>query len=232
MLKVQKFNDSEIRTILFNEEWWFVAKDVSVALEYSETSAMTRHLDKEELYNCTDLSIVKLIGVDNRVKNMTLITEKGLLELISKSEKITLSKKHELIKELFPYKDIVVIDSRKEILFIEKLIKTLEPLDLIMIKQYKVNNYRIDLYIKDWNIAIEYDENDHMSYTHNQHKGRQIEIENKLGCTFLRLSDNKSDEHNIGIVFNEILNKSTSYALNNASEILEDGEYMMSYSNN
>ena len=54
------------------------------------------------------------------------------------------------------------------------------------------------------NIAIEYDENGHANYTYEQHEGRQKEIENKLGCRFIRVTDNNSDEYNISLVIKEI----------------------------
>ena len=36
-----------IRVFIRNEEFWFVAKDISDILKYSETNAMTKRLDSE-----------------------------------------------------------------------------------------------------------------------------------------------------------------------------------------
>lgn len=44
-------------------------------------------------------------------------------------------------------------------------------------EQYKVLNYRIDFFMPYFNIAIEYDENNHKNYTYEQQEGRQKEIE-------------------------------------------------------
>ena len=54
------------------------------------------------------------------------------------------------------------------------------------------------------NIAIEYDENYHNTYTYEQHEGRQKEIEKELGCKFIRISDKNSDDYNIGFVLKEL----------------------------
>ena len=43
------FNNLPVRTVLIDDEPWFVAKDVADILEYSDTQAMTRRLDKEDI---------------------------------------------------------------------------------------------------------------------------------------------------------------------------------------
>lgn len=65
-------------------------------------------------------------------------------------------------------------------------------------KQYDVLNYKIDYYIPVLKLAIEYDENDHKDYTYNKQELRQKDIENKLGCSFIRLSDKNTDIYNLG----------------------------------
>lgn len=102
---------------------------------------------------------------------------------------------------------------RKEIEFLNQLKEVLEPFNLKGIKQYSIINkygtrYRIDYYIPSLNIAIEYDENDHSNYTYEAHEGRQMEIEDILGCRFIRVSDSNTNEYNIGFVIKNIFNKS------------------------
>jgi len=89
---------------------------------------------------------------------------------------------------------------RKEICFIDKLEKVLKPMGLKGKRQYKIGNYRIDYYISKLNIAIEYDENNHQSYTYKQQEGRQNYIEDRLHCTFIRVTDKIDDYINIGII--------------------------------
>ena len=82
----------------------------------------------------------------------------------------------------------------------------LKPFGLKGIKQYKVKSYRIDYYIESVNIAIEYDEADHINYSYKKHEGRQKEIEKELGCRFIRVSNNDNNAYNIGKVIKEIFN--------------------------
>ena len=99
---------------------------------------------------------------------------------------------------------------RKEITFLDKLEQALKPFNITGIRQFPIDindkHYRIDYYIQNLNIAIEYDENGHKNYSYDKHKGRQKEIEKKLGCKFIRVIDFESDEYNIGLVFKELFN--------------------------
>lgn len=72
------FNNLPVRTVLIDDEPWFVAKDVADILEYSETAQMTRRLEKE------DSMSVKLTGMNMK---STIINESGLYEAIIGSKK-------------------------------------------------------------------------------------------------------------------------------------------------
>lgn len=104
-------------------------------------------------------------------------------------------------------KEIIIRESqRKEISFLDKLEKSLEPFGIIGVRQYSLFNgkYRIDYYIESMEVAIEYDEIGHRSYTYEAEEGRQKEIEESLKCRFIRVSEKYSDEYNIGVVIKNI----------------------------
>ena len=123
-----------------------------------------------------------------------------------------------------------ITSSCKEEEFINKLIEVLKPLGLKSFKkQFKISKYRIDLYLPELNIAIEYDENNHKGYTYEQQEGRQKEIEENLGCKFIRVTDNKTDEHNIGYVINKMFDelikfRNKKYSTCTLGEILKQEE--------
>lgn len=75
-----KFETREVRTLLVDDQPWFVVADVSAALEYSVPSAMTRHLDEDE----KGVSIVHTPGGD---QEMLVINESGLYSAILRSRK-------------------------------------------------------------------------------------------------------------------------------------------------
>lgn len=80
MDKLQIFKNSEfgeVRTVIIENEPWFVAKDVADALKYSETNAMTRRLDDEDVIS------TKLTDMNMR---STLINESGLYAAVIGSQ--------------------------------------------------------------------------------------------------------------------------------------------------
>lgn len=82
-MQVFNFNGADVRIRQDeNGEPWFVAKDVSDVLDYSDTSAMTRRLDDDEK---TTLQISQ--DGSNYKTNITLINESGLYSAILGSTK-------------------------------------------------------------------------------------------------------------------------------------------------
>lgn len=59
------------------------------------------------------------------------------------------------------------------------------------ILQCPVDNYRIDLYIPKFNLAIEIDEEEH-KYKKDYDDIRQRYIENKIHCKFVRINEGES----------------------------------------
>lgn len=148
-----------------------------------------------------------LIG-SNRTKDVFVFSEIGYRKLVNLMKNKSIGET--ILKEYFNSDEFNVfidkLENAKEINFLNKLEKVLEPFSIKGIRQYKVFSYRIDYYISSLNIAIEYDENGHKNYTYDAHEGRQKEIEKELGCRFIRVVDKYSDEYNIGYVIKNIFN--------------------------
>jgi len=69
-----------------------------------------------------------------------------------------------------------------------------------------VDGYRIDIYIPEFNLAIEYDEiKGHHTYEQDDDIIRQKYIENKLGCTFIRISETLTLEEGINKILKYIM---------------------------
>lgn len=74
------FEGHEVRVLMIQGAPWFVANDVACALQYSEASAMTRHLDEDE----KGLSIAQTLGGN---QELLVINEAGLYSAILRSRK-------------------------------------------------------------------------------------------------------------------------------------------------
>ena len=135
---------------------------------------------------------------------MYYMTKEGFLLLTASYRgKDVLEKKLEILKDagMIPPS----LPKRREEQFFTKLKRSLKPLGLEVKEQFNVSTYKIDGYIEELNLAIEYDE-EHHKYTLEEDAERQRNIEKLLGCKFVRLKEERDDETNIGIVFKEILN--------------------------
>ena len=201
--KIQLFTNEEldmkVRVVEINGEPWLVGKDVAEVLGYARpTKTIQDHVDEE------DKKSIKIVDSIGRLQNTPVINERGVYCLLQRS-RLSNIQKQELLSSL-NLKEKFVLTSRKEIEFIDQLEETLKPFNLIGIRQYKINSYRIDYYIPSLNLAIEYDENDHQGYSYEAHEGRQKEIEDTLKCRFIRVTDDNTNNFNIGLVLKEMFN--------------------------
>ena len=199
------FNNAEfgkVRVVNIDGEGWLAGKDVAELLGYKNTrDALSKHVDEE------DKMLVSVYdGKQNR--NMVIVNESGLYQLIAKSKTITKKQKEDSINffKKFGMLNDVTLHSRKEIEFIDKLERALLAFDVTGKKQHNILDYKIDYYIPSLNVAIEYDENGHKNYTYEAHELRQELIQKELGCRFIRVTDEKNDEFNIGLVIKELFN--------------------------
>ena len=100
MKELQIFKSSEfgqIRTIIKDNEPWFVGKDITEKLGYQNGSRdITRHVDEE------DIEVISIPN-DKQSRNMLVINESGLYSLILSSKLPTAKKfKHWVTSEVLP----------------------------------------------------------------------------------------------------------------------------------
>ena len=105
--------------------------------------------------------------------------------------------------------------------YVYNVSKQQETLDIIIaafktlscIPEYKVDQYRIDLYFPDLKVAVECDEHGHVNRDKQYEQNREHFIKNKLGCVFVRYNPD-SPGFNIGNVIHEIVNIYFKYETN------------------
>lgn len=84
-----------------------------------------------------------------------------------------------------------VRSARFEYKYLNEIKDFLNLMNVESVEQYQVDNYRIDLYIPKYNIAIEIDEEEH-KYKRDYDLTRQNYIENKIHCKFIRINEGES----------------------------------------
>lgn len=98
------------------------------------------------------------------------------------------------------------LPERKELEFVDILKETMKPLGLTIETQkvFPKLDFRVDVFIPELNLAIEYDEKEHI-YKIEKDKQRQALIQARTGIEFLGVSEDVSHLENVGIVFAGIL---------------------------
>lgn len=182
-----KYNDVNI---IKNEEQPYTlynCKDISLLFDVKNVRSITRY------YSDNDI-IKRLCDTSGGKQVMSYFTYNGLMKFLSKSRKPKIIEFAKIFNLDLISKNYLCIETDT----ISCIMKTFKK--EVMISQYKVDNYILDLYFVDYKLAIECDEN-HTDIEYDNK--RQNEIEYKLGCKFIRYKPYEKD-FNIFDLLNEI----------------------------
>jgi very-short-patch-repair endonuclease len=208
-----KIDDHSINTINENNTLWICAKDVCKYLLYKNT--------KKAIIDMVSSKNIKTRNnfIQNCIANSgsTKYTNKdGLTELLLKS-KLSPTKILKVARafdiEINTY-NRVSCDGAD----IKVLSKEQQTLDNIMnafdgetfITQHSIGEYRIDLYLPKYKLAIECDEYDHKDRDKLHEQTREKYITNTLKCTFIRFNPD-AQNFNIFNVINKIYKHINTY---------------------
>lgn len=99
----------------------------------------------------------------------------------------------------------VVVQPRKEIRFVAELTAYLGALGISIETQKYIGTYRVDVYIPEYNIVVEFDERDHTHITNEvKDVARQRTIEKQINCKFIRVSEDTMIGEALAIIHKEI----------------------------
>lgn len=182
-----------------NSDILFRASDIGEILDIASIRSTIRDFDSTEKVICNILT-------PGGHQNILFLTEKGLKHLLCKSRKpnsIKLAKNLgiNLYDSFFIPIETSIVKCIKEIYKSEEIIE-----------QYNVDQYKIDLYFKKHNIAIECDEFAH-NFTIEEDKLREEYIKEKIsGIVFIRFKQSKTQNiDNFSILLNNINNYLKKY---------------------
>ena len=99
--------------------------------------------------------------------------------------------------------DEVFASTTSEEIFMNNLEKIFSYMNLNIERQKIDNNYRLDGYIPEIDVVIEYDENGHAHYNSEKEYEREMYIKNKYSH-IVRVNDFSDVLDNVGIVVNKI----------------------------
>lgn len=160
-----------------------------------------------KIINASDALLRLPEGFKIKLNGHWMLTPGGIIQLIQSSAKLTAEEKQALVKELFNLDAPIILTSRKETEFMAALCKILDTMNIKYVRQYPVLNYKLDLYLPQYNICVEYDEAaGHRSYDQDKEMTRTMTISEYLqDCLMIRLNDYDDMYYSIGKVMQEIL---------------------------
>lgn len=197
----------EVRAVIINDEFYFIAKDIASSLGYKDPKNTIKN-------QCQNRILVSIPHPQNNKKMLKVnaIPKSDLLTLILHSQKYSEIEKKNIINSLVSSnildENICVLHSRKEIEFKNKLYEFFDALNIDVVHQYNIlDKYIVDFYIPLYNVVIEYDENGHKYYLYENEQLREENITKHLHCTFIRIKESDTDEYNLGIIMKKLLER-------------------------
>ena len=199
---IKQFEGKDIKIILNEDgEPLFELYGVGMALGYITNSKGKSYPHKTRIDKVVEnAEITEITHYDNIYLNLDEIRK---FITVCHSEK-----KYNFIKWLkennfIDFKEVFATE-RKETIFFKALNKALKPIGYKVDTQVIDGDYRLDGYIKDLDMVIEYDENRHENYNRHKEDMREKYIKNKYKI-LIRLTDFEDLYTNIGIIINEIM---------------------------
>lgn len=143
----------------------------------------------------------KILNINslNRSSNVFILSETGYFKLLELMKDRNIENDYILEKYFKSDKYLISSVSRKEIKFKKLLLEMFENIYEIK-TQYKILGYKVDFYILELNLVIEFDEERH-KYSKEKDDKRQEEIKKEINCEFIRISEFDSNAK----VFNKVL---------------------------
>lgn len=130
--------------------------------------------------------VKKYLGIQNEFKSkdglLGYITQLQLQKLIQSTNKVVDDKWYELAG--LKKNTIILTKEQETIGFICDCLKDITQINL----QHKIGKYKIDLYLPEYNLAIECDELSHQDRDGNYEVKREEYIKKELGCKFIRFN--------------------------------------------
>ena len=209
---------NKIKLIIEDENIIIDSREVSKILKQKHSNVLkkihqNKELSTEPIFELCESYYVDKNGQKRPVYTMNNIGAMYLMLLFNNG--IAKELRCELVSRL-KEKDIKIELTngikfeRKENRFREQLKETLSPLNIKIETQKSIygGKYRIDFYLPEFNLAIEYDEQQHNNDIHRtKDKQREEEIKNELHCDFIRLDYKETDAYNVGLVLKKIFNR-------------------------
>ena len=200
MENLMVFEGNDVKVIEINGEPMFEIYSTGMALGFETNSkgkAYPHKIRINKVLKNAEISTVEYY-------EQTFINIKGLKKMVSMCHSKNKIRFINWLKENnFVQYDEVFASKTSEEIFMNNLEKIFSYMNLSIERQKIDNNYRLDGYIPEIDVVIEYDENGHAHYNSEKEYEREMYIKNKYSH-IVRVNDFSDVLDNVGIVVNKI----------------------------
>ena len=200
MENLMVFEGNDVKVIEINGEPMFEIYSTGMALGFETNSkgkAYPHKIRINKVLKNAEISTVEYY-------EQTFINITGLKKMVSMCHSKNKIRFINWLKENnFVQYDEVFASTTSEEIFMNNLEKIFSYMNLSIERQKIDNNYRLDGYIPELDIVIEYDENGHAHYNSEKEYEREMYIKNKYSH-IVRVNDFSDVLDNVGIVVNKI----------------------------
>ena len=200
MENLMVFEGNDVNVIEINGEPMFEIYSTGMALGHTKIAKGKIYPRKDRIdANLKNAEISTLAHDGQAFINIT-----GLKKMISMCHSKNKIRFINWLKENnFVQYDEVFASTTSEEIFMNNLEKIFSYMNLSIERQKIDNNYRLDGYIPEIDVVIEYDENGHAHYNSEKEYEREMYIKNKYSH-IVRVNDFSDVLDNVGIVVNKI----------------------------
>ena len=200
MENLMVFEGNDVKVIEINGEPMFEIYSTGMALGFETNSKGKAYPHKIRINKVLKNAEISTVEYDEQA----FINITGLKKMISMCHSKNKIRFINWLKENnFVQYDEVFASTTSEEIFMNNLEKIFSYMNLSIERQKIDNNYRLDGYIPEIDVVIEYDENGHAHYNSEKEYEREMYIKNKYSH-IVRVNDFSDVLDNVGIVVNKI----------------------------
>ena len=200
MENLMVFEGNDVKVIEINGEPMFEIYSTGMALGHTKIAKGKIYPRKDRIDANLKSAEISTVEYDEQA----FINITGLKKMISMCHSKNKIRFINWLKENnFVQYDEVFASTTSEEIFMNNLEKIFSYMNLSIERQKIDNNYRLDGYIPEIDVVIEYDENGHAHYNSEKEYEREMYIKNKYSH-IVRVNDFSDVLDNVGIVVNKI----------------------------
>jgi len=201
----QKIEQNSVQTVNARAVWEFLGVKAEFANWIQQKIKRYDFIEGQDYARCTNSRTERAIGSEHKIEYFMHID--SIIAIVRGSRNNKVPELYEFLLNISCNREVLIRErSRDEIIFGESLKTILNNISNI-IEQYQVVEYRIDFYLPEYNLAIEYNEKHHNSLFNKIKDQKRIENIKKIIEAKFIIVDQYEENKGINKIIQYIINQ-------------------------